>query len=90
MNMDKLIELGTCPIAFPEWKIGLVIQWDINRDEIGVQFPNEDNIQWVPATDVTDSGFGALIVPKPLATLHNDSVSKDTMEGGMKEIPSHN
>ena len=65
MKLQRLLELGECPIMFPGGGFGLVIRWDDTCNEIGIQRPGADDIQWIHASEITEYGVGALVVTGP-------------------------
>lgn len=60
MEFQRLFELGECPILLSSGGIGMIIRWDDIRNEVGVQIPGADNIEWVHASKI-NCDVGALV-----------------------------
>ena len=60
MEFQRLFELGECPILLSSGEIGMIIRWDDVRNEVGVQIPGADNIEWVHTSKI-NCDVGALV-----------------------------
>ena len=65
MEMQQLFDVGECPIAFTDRRVGLVIRWDMPRAELGVQIPGYENLVWIPASAILCGVFGTLVAACP-------------------------
>lgn len=54
MTYEEIAALGQVPILVRGRKTGLIVRWNDQEQEIGVQVPGEEELRWIAAADIVN------------------------------------